>query len=230
MAEVITRLMHLLEFSDSVFPVGGFSFSDGLETAAFEGLVHDADTLEQYVLAVLQQTIYCDGIAALLSFRAAAAQDYRTLLEADRQVILCRMSVEARQMLVRMGKKMAEVCGRIMGQGMVSRFLSDVQEQKTPGTYPVAQAVCFQADGLSEKDLFAAVEYGTANMVLNAALRCVRVSHFETQEILYRIGGRAGADYAAVRELGFEDMRTFAPEMDIVVSLHEKGKMRMFMN
>ena len=37
MIDEITRLMRLLEFSDSAFPVGTFSFSNGLETAAFEG-------------------------------------------------------------------------------------------------------------------------------------------------------------------------------------------------
>ena len=41
MTDEITRLMHLLEFSDSAFPVGTFSFSNGLETAAFEGIVHN---------------------------------------------------------------------------------------------------------------------------------------------------------------------------------------------
>ena len=46
MIDEITRLMRLLEFSDSAFPVGTFSFSNGLETAAFEGIVYDAQTLE----------------------------------------------------------------------------------------------------------------------------------------------------------------------------------------
>ena len=31
-----TKTMHLLQFTDSTFPVGTFSFSNGLETAAFE--------------------------------------------------------------------------------------------------------------------------------------------------------------------------------------------------
>ena len=39
--------MHLLQFTDSTFPVGTFSFSNGLETAAYERVVHDARTLEE---------------------------------------------------------------------------------------------------------------------------------------------------------------------------------------
>ena len=226
----ITRLMRLLEFSDSAFPVGTFSFSNGLETAAFEGIVHNAETLEQYTRTVLRQTVYSDAIAALIAFRAAAGEDYDAICEADRQVMLCKMNAEARQMLERMGKKMAEIGTQLSAYPLMNRWLQDIREQKTPGTYPIAQAIYFQQNGLTEQDLFIAIEYGTINMILNAALRCVKVSHYETQAMLYRLGGEAKGDYEVVKQLTFDDMQTFAPEMDIIASLHEKGKMRMFMN
>lgn len=226
----ITRMMHLLEFSDSAFPVGTFSFSNGLETAAFEGIVYNAETLEQYTRTALQQTLYCDGIAALQAFRAAGKGQYPLVRKADRQLILCKMNAEARQMLTRMGKKMAEICSQICESPLMSRWLDEIRSGETPGTYPIAQAIWFQQNGSAEKDLFAAIEYGAINMILNAALRCVKVSHYETQAILYRLCGEAAQDYENVRELGFDDMRAFAPEMDILASLHEKGKMRMFMN
>lgn len=230
MTDEITRFMRLLEFSDSAFPVGTFSFSNGLETAAFEGLVHDADTLEQYTRAALHQTINCEAIAALIAFRAAAEHDYATIAQADREIILCKMNAEARQMLCRMGKKMAEICTRLSGSPMMERWLAEMAEQKVPGTYPVAQAIYFQANGLTEQHLFITIEYGAINMILNAALRCVKVSHYETQAILWRLCAETSAHYEEVREASFDDMMAFAPEMDIVASLHEKGKMRMFMN
>lgn len=230
MIDEITRLMRLLEFSDSAFPVGTFSFSNGLETVAFEGIVQDAQSLEQYTRTALQQTVYSDAIAALIAFRAAAHPDYDMIREADRQVILCKMNAEARQMLTRMGKKMAEICTQISDSPLMSRWLEDIKRNDTPGTYPIAQAIYFQENGSQEKDLFVAIEYGAINMILNAALRCVKVSHYETQSILYRLCSEAASDYETVKDLTFEDMRAFAPEMDIVASLHEKGKMRMFMN
>lgn len=230
MTDEITRLMYLLEFSDSAFPVGTFSFSNGLETAAFERLVHDARTLEQYTRTVLQQTIYCDAIAALHAYRAASRKDYSLILDSDRQVILCKMNAETRQMLTRMGKKMAEICTQIQNGGLMKQWLEDIRRGETSGTYPVAQAIWFQQNGSTEKELYAAIEYGTINMILNAALRCVKVSHYETQKILYRICLETASNYERVRELEFVDMRAFVPEMDIIASLHEKGKMRMFMN
>lgn len=230
MIDEITRLMRLLEFSDSAFPVGTFSFSNGLETAAFENIVSDIYSLEQYTRTAVLQTVYSDAIAALIAFRGIASKDYELVKEADHQIIRCKMNAEARLMLTRMGKKMAEICIQITEAPLMNQWLKDIHDRKVPGTYPIAQAIFFQQNGLQEKDLFASIEYGIINMILNAALRCVKVSHYETQTILYRLCSMAASDYEDIKEMTFNDMRTFAPEMDIMASLHEKGKMRMFMN
>lgn len=226
----ITRLMRLLEFSDSAFPVGTFSFSNGLEAAAFEGIVYDAPTLEQYTRTAVRQITDSDAIAALIAYRAVAKADYELVREADRRIMLCKMNAEARLMLTRMGKKMAEICMQISDTPFMKRWLEDVKNQKVAGTYPITQAIYFQQNGSTERDLFVAIEYGAINMVLNAALRCVKVSHYETQDILYRLCSEAAADYEAVKGATFEDMKAFVPQMDIIASIHEKGKMRMFMN
>lgn len=112
----------------------------------------------------------------------------------------------------------------------MSQWLEDIRNQQVPGTYPIAQAIYFQQNHSTEKDLFVAIEYGAINMILNAALRCVKVSHYETQSILFRLCSEATKDYETIKDMEFEDMKAFAPEMDIIASLHEKGKMRMFMN
>ena len=70
MTDDATTVMRLLEFTDSAFPVGTFSFSNGLETAAEEGLVHDAATLEQYTQDIVRQAAFTDGVAALHAFRS----------------------------------------------------------------------------------------------------------------------------------------------------------------
>ena len=41
------KVMRLLQMTDSTFSVGTISFSNGLETAAYEGMVNDAASLEQ---------------------------------------------------------------------------------------------------------------------------------------------------------------------------------------
>lgn len=222
--------MHLLAFTDSAFPVGTFSFSNGLETAAEEGLVHDAESLEAYTDEIVRQAAFTDGIAALHAYRSRLRDDWEGIRAADRAAILCKLNAEARQMTRRMGKRLAELSQRILPDPTAERWLAEIAAGRTPGTYPAAQGLLFAACGISERALFCSHRYGAANTVLGAALRCVRVSHYDTQRILFRLAATADAAYDEVRDLRLDEMHAFAPQIDILASLHEQGVKRMFMN
>lgn len=225
------NLMYLLQMTDSTFPMGAFSFSNGLETAAHEGLVYDAETLEQYTRSVALQGAFSDGVAALLAYRAANKRDIDSVREIDRKLLLFKMNDEARMMLRRMGKKMAELAVRLFTESaLIADWLRDIRDESTPGTFPVAQGIVFAEAGLTEEELFASHQYGVINMILGAALRCVRVSHYDTQLILQKLSADVPALFEQARQMTFEDMNSFVPEMDIFASMHEKGNMRMFMN
>ena len=226
----MTRLLRLLGLNDSALPVGAFSFSNGLETAVAEGLVHDAATLEAFTRDLTLQSAFTDGVAALHAHRARTADDYARLLRTDRTLYNSRINDEGRRMSCRMGRKLAELADALFADAMLGRWLGDVAEARTPGTHPAAQGVVFAACGVSERELFCSQQYGAASMVLNAALRCVRVSHYDTQRILFRLAERIGPLYAEARELSIDEMHAFVPQLDILASLHEKGAQRLFMN
>lgn len=230
MLPTATTLMRLLEFTDSAFPVGTFSFSNGLETAASEGIVHDAASLEHYTEDIARQSAYTDGIAALQAYRACLRGDYAAICDTDKALLRCKLNTEARRMLCRMGKKLAELSVHIFPDTTISLWLDEIRQDNTPGTYPVAQGLLFASCALSERELFCSQQYGAMNMVLSAALRCVRVSHFDTQRILFRLSDKTEALYNDVRRLETDDMNAFVPMIDILASLHEKGLQRMFMN
>ena len=226
----MTALFHLLQYSDATFPVGTFSFSNGLETASYEKLVHDASGLEQYARSAALQAAFSDGVAALTAYRACKKGDYKAICDIDARLMLFKMNDEARLMLRRMGKKLAELSARIFSSDILSRWLADIEREVTPGSYPVAQGIVFALSDLSEEDLYVSHQYGVINMILGAALRCVRVSHYDTQDILFRLASETPALYEQAKDMDFEDMNCFVPEMDILASLHEKGSMRMFMS
>ena len=73
-------------------------------------------------------------------------------------------------------------------------------------------------------------QYGVAAAILGAALRLMRMSHVDTQKILYALA--ADADLAAKtrprRELS--DMAGFAPLTEILAAVHVKAHVRLFMN
>lgn len=231
----LLALLRLLEFSDSAFPAGAFSFSNGVETAAERGIITDGESLCEYARDMARRSAFTDGVAALRAMRSTVADDYAGVCEADEMLWLSRLNDESRLMTSRMGTKTAELADRILHDDAAwgrwgSRWLADIRSGSVRGTHAATLGLVFALCGLSERELFASLHYGALNVVLGAALRCVRVSHYDTQRILFTLSGEADGLYAEAASMELDDMNSFSPQADILAALHEKGTKRMFMN
>ena len=192
----VGELLRVLQFGDSVLPVGAFSFSGGLESAVQAGMVRDRDTLAEFVRTATRQAATCDGIALVHAHRAAQIGDLPQILAIDRAVINRKLNEEVRTMTTRMGRKLAELCEHVRPSPLMTGWLAAIPAGDTPGTYPVGQALAFAGLGLGEHDAFAAHQYGVASMLTSAALRLMRIDHLDAQTILFDVSAAAAADYA----------------------------------
>jgi urease accessory protein len=223
-------LARALQFGDSMFPVGGFAFSGGLESAIQKRVVTDAETLHAYARTAVEQAAMGDGIALVWAHRAAAAGDVGELVRIDERVYARKLSGETRTMSVRMGKKFAEMGAEVVGAPLLKTWRERIETGATPGCYPVSLAVNFAVQGLSARDAFVVHQYGVAAMILSAALRLMKISHVDTQRILYRIDAGADAAYEAAATARLSDMAGFAPLTEILAAVHVKAHVRLFMN
>lgn len=226
----LPELLHLLQFGDSALPVGGFSFSNGLESAVQQKLVHDVATLREFVLTAMRVTAGADGVALLCAHSAAGAKDEAALLAIDRAVFERKLNEETRQMTVRMGRKLCELAAAVIDDDLNKAWLSRLKNAESPGTQPVSLAIALSSLGVHRRDAFGVQQYGVATTILGAALRLIRMSFLDTQKILLDATGSVAANYEAVADAGLEDMAAFAPMLDILASVHVKGHVRMFMN
>lgn len=226
----MAHLARLLQFSDSTLPIGSFAFSNGLESALQTGVVKDPESLHGYVEMVLRQAARMDGVALLHAHRAALLSDFDGIRLADHEIFCRRVGEEQQMMLVRVGKKFAELTLKITSSPLLERWLGDIRAGLTPGCYPVGQAVAMAHLGASEREAFVMHQYGVASMILSAALRLMRIDHLDTQRILFRAQERVEDDYRAVRDLTLDEMASFAPIFDVLVAHHTTTHVRLFMN
>ena len=226
----ITELMHVLQFGDSVLPVGAFSFSNGLESAIQQRLVHDIETLRQFVMTAIRQSASADAIALLAAHRAGCAHDMVGVLRADTALFNRKLNEEMRTMTVRMGKKLGELSNHLIHTPLLIDWLGHIERKETPGTYPVGLGLLCAGLGLPEHDAFAMHQYGTANMILSASLRLTKIHHFDAQAILFEVNTSAATEYARVSGATLDEMATFSPLLDIMAAAHVKAHVRMFMN
>jgi urease accessory protein len=220
----------LLQFGDSMFPIGSFAFSGGLESAIQKRVVTDAETLHAYARTAVEQAAMGDGIALVWAHRAAAAGDVGELVRIDERVYARKLSGETRTMSVRMGKKFAEMGAEVIGAPLLRAWRDRIESGATRGCYPVALGLNFAVQGLLERDAFVVHQYGVAAMILSAALRLMKISHVDTQRILYRLNADADAAYEVAAAARLSDMAGFAPLTEILAAAHVKAHVRLFMN
>jgi urease accessory protein len=226
----IARMMRVLQFGDSLLPIGSFSFSNALESAVQEGTVRDTTTLGEFVTAAARRAATSDGIALLEAHRAACKRDIGRIVAADRAVFERKLGEETRTMTVRMGRKLAEVSTAAVQAPLLGLWLDQVRDGITPGTHPVGLGVLFAELGSPEEDAFAVHQYGVAMTMLSAALRLMRIDHRQVQALLHTADQTVPGDYAVVREASLADMASFTPMADILAAVHVRSHVRMFMN
>ena len=225
-----THLARMLQFGDSVFPIGGFAFSGGLESAIQKRVVTDPATLLAFARTAVEQASRGDGIGLICAHRAARAADIDEIIRIDALIYARKLSGETRTMSVRMGRKFTEMGAHVTDAPELRDWRERVIAATTPGCYPVALAVNFAAQGLSARDAFVVHQYGVASTILGAALRLMRVSHIDTQQMLYALNADVDAAYATAAAAELADMAGFAPLAEILAAVHVKAHVRLFMN
>src|SRR5262245_2836395 len=84
-------LLALLHLSDSLFPIGGFGYSDGLEAATAPGLVETPADLQAWLAVCLDEVVgRMDGPAALRAWSAFNRQDWHALRALDDEITAMR--------------------------------------------------------------------------------------------------------------------------------------------
>ena len=74
----------VLQMNDSLFPIGAYSHSYGLETYIQKGIVKDAETAEKYLKMRLQYNFfYTDFLAVKLSYEAALGKNIQKVEELE---------------------------------------------------------------------------------------------------------------------------------------------------
>ena len=223
-------LIRIMQFGDSVLPVGAFTFSNGVESAIQTGVVHDVPTLKGFVLTALKQAASCDGMGVVAAHRAVMADDRDGIIRADWAVHNRKLNEESRLMATRMGKKLAEMSIHVVEHPLISWWLGQIKSGNTAGTYPATQAVVMAAQGIKQREVVVMHQYGVAMTILSAAMRLMRVTHFDTQHILFELNHDI-EKFCDIAEIGdIDQMSSYVPIVDVLAAVHVKAHVRLFSN
>src|SRR5205814_6535503 len=100
-------MLKLLHLCDSLFPLGAFAYSDGLETAAATGAIADADGLRGWMDVCVDETIgRTEGPIACHAWSMVNERRWDALAALDADAIALRPSATGRRSTRAMGQRL----------------------------------------------------------------------------------------------------------------------------
>jgi urease accessory protein len=206
-----------MQLADSFFPVGAFAYSDGLETAAAEGRVHDSASLGEWMNHFLDRVyIPCEGLALMKCIRALEADDLETVGRLDEELTAIRPARSVRFASTGVGKRLLSLrfpeYASILGHGNAA----------------AAYAVVFFHSGLTQRQGFLAFGYNRLAGILSAGLRLISIGQQQGQLLLTEAAARLPAAADRTQQLIDEPLRSFSPLLDIAQMNHQYLYSRLF--
>lgn len=229
MAMTLEGLAALLQFSDGLFPAGGFAHSFGLETYTQAGIVRDREGLRAFLVAHLEGSSGpADGVAVAVACRSAATEDLTSLIELGQRLDVMKCVPEFRAASLQMGRQTLRVATVVQGDPFLAELARTSEESQTPVHHPVAFGAVVGRSGIDAETAVLGFLYSTSALIVNAALRLIRLGQLDGQAVLASLRPVMARLASAAARAGVSDMWTFTPALDIAGIRHERLDLRLF--
>ena len=219
-----------LQLSDTFFPTGLYTLSHGLEAFVQAGLVSKTDIgalLRDYLENVLGPA---DGVALSHAHRATEGRDLGRLMEIDRRLFAMKLVREAREASRRVGKRMLTTAVRLSPDSLLKDYWAAIDAGLCPGNSAVALGAVTATLGIRRREAMLIGFYTFTAGVLGAAMRLMRLDHEEAQLILGGLGPFMAHLVQENIDKSLQEMRAFAPLIDIMGAVHERARVRLFIS
>jgi urease accessory protein len=222
-------LLALLQFSDGLFPAGGFAHSFGLETYVQEGAVRDRTGLEAFVRAHLEGSCGpADAVAVAGTAGFAARGDLAACRELDARLDAMKYVPEFRAASLQMGRHTMRAAAALGGDPFLAALAGAIDERATAGHHAVVFGAVTGRHGVEPLTAAAAFLHSTTALLVNAALRLLPIGQIEGQQVLAAVRpviARLAAEAAGTSP---DEMWSFAPGLELAGLRHAGLAARLF--
>lgn len=221
-------LLQILWLASPALPVGGFSYSEGLESAVDAGLVCDEATAAAWLTDQLHLGLARSDLAVVAqAIPAWRANDLARITALNHWVLQTRETLEFRLQTEQMGRSLMEWARQLgdLGAGVFEQLHS---AQLDPPTYPVACACAAASSGASGHDSLVGYAFGWCENMVQAAIKSVPLGQSAGQRMLARLAQQIPTAVDHAITLHDDERQAFAPLLAIHSAHHETQYSRLF--
>jgi urease accessory protein len=220
-------LLQLIWLASPALPVGGFSYSEGLEPAVESGHVSNEASARAWLLDQLALALGRADLAVVAqAFNAWLQHDAARIEALNAWVRRSRETSELRQQTEQMGRSLVEWLRN--GDAARDDRLSTLAALKPAPTWPVAFALAAARSGAPLREALVAHAFGWAENMVQAALKAVPLGQSAGQRILAALSAQIPAVVELAITTGDDERQAFTPMLAILSAQHETQYSRLF--
>jgi urease accessory protein len=218
-------LLQLIWLASPALPIGGFSYSEGLEAAIDHGLVHDEHTAATWLIDQLHLTQSRGDMAVLGQMITAwQSRDNERLEALSQWVHATRESAELRLQTEQMGRSMLEW---LRNQEAIDADTMALCNRWVP-TYPLMFALALSRTGASLEQCLQAYAFGWAENMVQAAIKSVPLGQNSGQRMLTQLAQHIAPAVSHAMQVSDDTRQAFSPMLAILSAQHETQYSRLF--
>ena len=219
-------LLQLMWLASPALPIGGFSYSEALESAIDRvGLQHSDEVggwLREQLLLVLARSDLALVASAITAWRDGDLARVQTL---NAWVLRSRESSELRLQAEQMGRSMMDW---LRNQHADDGDLIALTRLCDTTTYPVAFALAASLTQAPLADCLGSFAFGWAENMVQAAVKAVPLGQSAGQRLLAALVQDIPTAVADAQARDDDSRQAFAPMMSILSAQHETQYSRLF--
>jgi urease accessory protein len=220
-------LLQLMWLASPALPVGGFSYSEALETAVDEGrVIGEASAAEWLLNQMALAPARADLPVLAQAHLAWQRHDHARVTQLNDFIGRTRETRELRLQSEQMGRSLVEWLRNQPG-GDDDRLRHLATLAPSP-TWPIAFALATARARASAAQALHASLFGWAENMVQAALKAVPLGQLAGQRILQALVARMPALIEQALATGDDDIQSFAPMLGIASARHETQYSRLF--
>jgi len=214
-------LLHLLQFASPALPIGGYSYSQGLETAIDAGDVVDAASARAWIACCLEEVMArWEGPVLWRLMEAMARADEAAVALWSERFIASRDCAELRAETIQMGYSLTRLLAELQ--------LHALQDAGAEVALPTAFARAVHALGIAPGEALLASLFAWAENQVLVCVKSVPLGQVAGQRLLLSLAPVIEAAAQTARTLEDDQLSNFAPGLAILSMRHETQNGRIY--